>query len=89
MSTDAKRKANSKYRDSAIIKQQLDLNKNTDQDIIRYLNSTGNKMGAIKKAIRSQMNSSPVKKGSALSKKNHNKSTTTKKTTTKTNKKKR
>lgn len=63
MSTNAKRRANMKYREKTIIKQSVDLNKNTDRDIIRYLNSTGNKMGAIKKAIRTQMkNKSTVSK---------------------------
>lgn len=57
MSTNAKRRANMKYREKTIIKQSVDLNKNTDRDIIKYLNSTGNKMGTIKKAIRSQMKS--------------------------------
>lgn len=85
MSSDAKRRANQKYRDKVIIKQSVDLNKNTDRDIIKYLDSTGNKMGAIKKAIRSQMKSKDSLAKSA-NKKASNKSSK-KKTTAKSSKK--
>lgn len=82
MSTNAKRRANMKYREKAIIKQSVDLNKNTDRDIIRYLNSTGNKMGAIKKAIRSQMKSkstvSKKQKSSSISANSKNKNSSQK-----------
>lgn len=47
----SKRKYDAKNTVQVIIK----LNKNTDADIIEYLNASGNKQGTIKEALRAQI----------------------------------
>ena len=45
-----------KYNKANVVKFYLDLNKNTDADLIEYLKTVGNKQGTIKKALREYMN---------------------------------
>lgn len=49
------KKATIKYRDKNIKRMTLDLNKNTDSDIIEWLKSVDNKQGYIKDLIRADM----------------------------------
>lgn len=45
-----------KYNKENVKKYYLDLNKKTDADIISFLETTDNKQGSIKEAIREYMN---------------------------------
>lgn len=54
--SDAQIKAVMKYNKANVVKCYLDLNRNTDADIIEYLEKVGNKQGTIKQAIREHMN---------------------------------
>ena len=44
-----------RYDDANTVQVKMKLNKKTDADIIEYLESTGNKQGAIKEALRAQI----------------------------------
>ncbi len=57
--TEAQRRASAKYKAKAIrgSKFTLELNVNTDKDIIAYLGKSKNKAGFVKKAIRASMKS--------------------------------
>lgn len=52
---DAKTKATMKYMKKNIKQMKLDLNRNTDSDIINFLDQCGNKQGYIKRLIREDM----------------------------------
>lgn len=52
---DSKTKATMKYKKKNIKQMKLDLNRNTDSDIINFLDKCGNKQGYIKKLIREDM----------------------------------
>ena len=58
---DAKTKATMKYKKKNIKQMKLDLNRNTDSDIINFLNQCGNKQGYIKKLIREDMKKTRAK----------------------------
>lgn len=47
--------AKKRYDDANTVQVKMKLNRKTDADIIEYLESTGNKQGAIKEAIRAQI----------------------------------
>jgi hypothetical protein len=47
-----------RYDDAHTVQVKMKLNRKTDADIIEYLESTGNKQGAIKEAIRAQITKS-------------------------------
>lgn len=53
--TEAQKKANAKYDKENTIKKMLKLNKNTDADIIQYLNTLPNFQGEIKRLIRREI----------------------------------
>ena len=44
-----------RYDEQNTIQVKIKLNKKTDADIIEYLNTSGNKQGTIKKALRTQI----------------------------------
>ena len=52
---DSRTKANLKYQKKNIKQMKLDLNRNTDSDIISFLEKCENKQGYIKKLIREDM----------------------------------
>ena len=52
---DSRTKANLKYKRKNIKQMKLDLNKNTDSDIINFLDQCKNKQGYIKALIREDM----------------------------------
>ena len=56
ITTKAQRKAIEKYDDRTAKRFCLKLNKETDQDIIAYLESAENKQGLIKQLIRNEIN---------------------------------
>lgn len=58
MATDAQRRACAKYDKSNTVMLTVKLNKQTDADIIEYLSKSGNKQGAVKKAIRKMIEGS-------------------------------
>ena len=53
--TPAKRKANAKYDKNNTKVISLKLNKNTDQDILDYLDSVDNTQGFIKQLLRQEI----------------------------------
>ena len=53
--TEAQKKANAKYDKENTIKKMIKLNKNTDADIIQYLNTLPNFQGEIKRLIRREI----------------------------------
>lgn len=44
-----------RYDEQNTIQVKIKLNKKTDADIIEYLNTSGNKQGTIKEALRTQI----------------------------------
>lgn len=52
---DSKTKAVLKYKKKSIKQMKLDLNRNTDSDIINFLDQCENKQGYIKALIREDM----------------------------------
>ena len=52
---DSRTKANLKYKRKNIKQMKLDLNRNTDSDIINHLETCENKQGYIKDLIRKDM----------------------------------
>jgi hypothetical protein len=52
---DSRTKANLKYKRKNIKQMKLDLNRNTDSDIIDFLDQCENKQGYIKRLIRKDM----------------------------------
>lgn len=56
MATDAQRRACAKYDKNNTVMLTVKLNKQTDADIIAYLEKSGNTQGAVKKALREQIN---------------------------------
>lgn len=44
-----------RYDDANTVQVKMKLNRKTDADIIEYLESSGNKQGAIKEAIREKI----------------------------------
>jgi len=58
---DSRTKANLKYQKKNIKQMKLDLNRNTDSDIISFLEKCENKQGYIKKLIREDMKKSRAK----------------------------
>jgi len=52
MTSEAQKKASAKYEKSTIKRIVLKLNRNTDKDIIAYLDSLENIQGEIKKVLR-------------------------------------
>lgn len=58
MATDAQRRACAKYDKNNTVMLTVKLNKQTDADIIEYLSKSGNKQGAVKKAIRQMIEGS-------------------------------
>lgn len=52
---EARKRANQKYAEKNIKRITLNINRNTDKDIIAYLEHCDNKQGAVKAAIREQM----------------------------------
>ena len=53
--TEAQKRANAKYDKENTIQKMIKLNKNTDKDIIQYLNTLPNMQGEIKRLIRKEM----------------------------------
>lgn len=53
--TEAQKKANAKYDKENTTKKMIKLNKNTDADIIQYLNTLPNFQGEIKRLIRREI----------------------------------
>jgi hypothetical protein len=53
--TEAQKKANAKYDKENTIQKMIKLNKNTDKDIIQYLNTLPNFQGEIKRLLRKEM----------------------------------
>ena len=53
--TEAQKRANAKYDKENTIQKMIKLNKNTDKDIIQYLNTLPNFQGEIKRLIRKEM----------------------------------
>lgn len=53
--TEAQKRANAKYDKENTTKKMLKLNKNTDADIIQYLNTLPNFQGEIKRLIRREI----------------------------------
>lgn len=53
--TEAQKRANAKYDKENTIRKMLKLNKNTDKDIIQYLNTLPNFQGEIKRLIRREI----------------------------------
>ena len=51
-------KYKAKFDAENTVQVKLKLNKNTDADIIEYLESTGNKQGTIKELIRTEIEKS-------------------------------
>lgn len=47
--------AKRKYDDANTVQIKMKLNRKTDADILEYLEAAGNKQGAIKKALRAQI----------------------------------
>ena len=58
---DAKTKATMKYKKKNIKQMKIDLNRNTDSDIISFLEKCENKQGYIKALIREDMKKSRAK----------------------------
>ena len=52
MATEAQKRATAKYDAENTIRVMLKLNKNTDADILKALEASGNKQGYIKQLIR-------------------------------------
>jgi hypothetical protein len=52
---DSRTRANLKYHKNNIKQMKIDLNKNTDSDIINFLDQCKNKQGYIKRLIREDM----------------------------------
>lgn len=50
-----------RYDREKTVRLSLKLNKITDRDILEYLESTGNKQGAVKAALREKMHSEKEK----------------------------
>lgn len=55
MRSEAQKKADKKFITKNIKKVTIDLNRNTDADIIAYLEKQDNKLGTIKKLIRAEI----------------------------------
>lgn len=55
MRTEAQKAAEKRYNDKNVYYQRVKLNKQTDKDIIDWINEQENKNGAIKAAIREQI----------------------------------
>lgn len=55
MSTEAKKRANRKYAAANTVQKSLQFNRNTDADIIEYLETVGNMSGLIKELLRERM----------------------------------
>ena len=55
MSTEAKKRANRKYAAANTVQKSLQFNRNTDADIIEYLETVGNLSGLIKELLRERM----------------------------------
>lgn len=55
MATKAQIKSVAKYNKANVVQYSLKLNKETDKDIIAYLDSVPSKMGTIKEALRDRM----------------------------------
>lgn len=53
--TEAQKRANAKYDKENTIQKMIKLNKNTDKDIIQYLNTLPNMQGEIKRLIRREI----------------------------------
>lgn len=53
---DAHSKASTKYNKSNVLKVNVNINRNTDADIIAWFESIPNKQGYIKELIRKDMN---------------------------------
>lgn len=53
--TEAQKRANAKYDKENTIQKMIKLNKNTDADIIQYLNTLPNFQGEIKRLIRREI----------------------------------
>lgn len=53
--SEAKVRANNKFNKEHTVSICIKLNKNTDSDIINYLNTVDSKMGTIKQALREKM----------------------------------
>ena len=58
---DSRTKANLKYKRKNIKQMKLDLNRNTDSDIISFLEKCENKQGYIKSLIRNDIKKSRAK----------------------------
>lgn len=56
MRSDAQKKADRVYRAKNVKQIQVKFYKNTDQDLIEYIESLDNVQGTIKQAIREHMN---------------------------------
>jgi len=55
MATEARKRANKKYRDKARVQLNLNLNAFTDADILEWLSEQDNKQGIIKELIRKRI----------------------------------
>ena len=53
--TEAQKRANAKYDKKNTVQKMIKLNKNTDKDIIQYLNTLPNFQGEIKRLIRREI----------------------------------
>lgn len=58
---DSRTRANLRYQKKNIKQMKIDLNRNTDSDIISFLETCKNKQGYIKKLIREDMKKSRAK----------------------------
>ena len=54
--TEAEKKAKARYDAANTVQLKMKLNKNTDADILSWLEQQGNKQGYIKALIRADMN---------------------------------
>lgn len=55
MSTEAQKRASRKYAVANTVQKSLQFNRNTDADIIEYLETVGNMSGLIKELLRERM----------------------------------
>lgn len=55
MSTEAQKRASRKYAAANTVQKSLQFNRNTDADIIEYLETVGNMSGLIKELLRERM----------------------------------
>ena len=55
MSTEAQKRASRKYAAANTVQKSLQFNRNTDSDIIEYLETVGNMSGLIKELLRERM----------------------------------